>query len=121
MARLRPCALASCSKTFTKEGASSPDDADALPPRTTRCPITPSGLAPLREELTHLKRAGGSELAQRRARVISQAPESIDVMEPLAPDGRVAFGARITLKDASGQEIAYEIVGLDEVDSTAGG
>src|SRR5262245_3534681 len=41
-------------------------------------------------------------------------------MEPSARDGRVAFGARITLKDVSGQEIAYEIVGPDDVDSTAG-
>ena len=108
------------SKAFTKEDASSPDDADALPPRTTRCPITPFGLDRLRQELTDLERAGGSELARRRARVIAQALESIYVIEPSAPDGRAAFGARLTLQDASGQEIAYEIVGPDEVDVTAG-
>src|SRR5689334_8154903 len=59
------------SKAFTKEDASTPDDANALPPRTARSPITPSGLARIRQELMDLERASGSEPAQRRARVLT--------------------------------------------------
>jgi transcription elongation factor GreB len=32
----------------------------------------------------------------------------------------VAFGARVTLDSASGEQVAYEIVGPDEVDVAAG-
>ena len=111
------------SKAFTNEDTPIPDDADALPPRAGALPITPAGLARLQHELAELtraNRAGGSELGVRRARVIAQALESIYVLEPSAPDGRVAFGARVALEDAAGQLIAYEIVGPDEVDVAAG-
>jgi transcription elongation factor GreB len=111
------------SKAFTNEDTPTPDDAEALPPRAAPLPITPAGLARLQQELadlTRANRAGGSELGLRRARVIAQALESIYVLEPSAPDGRVAFGARVTLEDAKGQMIAYEIVGPDEVDVAAG-
>jgi transcription elongation factor GreB len=108
------------SKAFKKEDGPSPDDADAPPPRTTRSPITPAGLARLQQELADLTRGSVSDLGQRRARVIVQVLESIYVVEPSAPDGRVAFGARITMEDASGRETAYEIVGPDEVDVVSG-
>ena len=100
-----------------------PDDVEALPPRAVASPITPAGLARLRHELAelaHANRRDGSELGVRRARVIAQALQSIYVLEPSAPDGKVAFGARVTVEDASGQTIAYEIVGPDEVDIRAG-
>jgi transcription elongation factor GreB len=111
------------SKAFTNEDTPTPDDAEALPPRAAALPITPAGLARLQQELADLTRAnrnGGSEVGLRRARVIAQALASIYVLEPSAPDGRVAFGARVTLEDATGQAIAYEIVGPDEVDVAAG-
>jgi len=108
------------SKAFTNEDTPVPDDADALPPRATSLPITPAGLARLQQELASLRHAGESEIGARRARVIAQALESIYVLEPSAPDGRAAFGARVVLEDAHGQEIAYEIVGPDEVDVAAG-
>ncbi|MBM3218517.1 MAG: hypothetical protein FJZ38_07495 [Candidatus Rokubacteria bacterium] len=108
------------SKAFTNEDTPIPDDADALPPRTAALPITPAGLARLQRELADLTRAGASELGVRRARVIAQALESIYVLEPSAPDGRVAFGARVVLEDETGQLIAYEIVGPDEMDVAAG-
>jgi transcription elongation factor GreB len=53
-------------------------------------------------------------------RVIAQVLDSIYVVEPSAPDGRAAFGARMVLEDAAGQESVYEIVGPDEVDVAAG-
>ncbi len=107
------------SKAFTNEDTPVPDDAEALPPRPASLPITPAGVARLQRELASL-RASGSEIGQRRARVIAQTLQSIYVLEPSAPDGRVAFGARVTVEDASGQETTYEIVGPDEVDVTAG-
>ena len=108
------------SKAFTNEDTPIPDDAEALPPRATPLPITPAGLARLQRELAALTRDRGSELGQRRARVIAQALASIYVLEPSAPDGRVAFGARVTVEDLKGDTIAYEIVGPDEVDVAAG-
>jgi len=56
----------------------------------------------------------------RRARVIAHTLKSIYVLEPSAPDGKVAFGARVTVEDTSGRVSAYEIVGPDEVDVAAG-
>ena len=108
------------SKAFTNEDTPIPDDAEALPPRATPLPITPAGLARLQRELAALTRDRGSELGQRRARVIAQALASIYVLEPSAPDGRVAFGARVTVEDLKGDTSAYEIVGPDEVDVAAG-
>ena len=108
------------SKAFTNEDTPIPDDADALPPRAGSLPITPAGLARLQKELAALTRDRGSELGQRRARVVAQALASIYVLEPSAPDGRVAFGARVTVEDLKGDTIAYEIVGPDEVDVAAG-
>ena len=111
------------SKAFTNEDTPTPDDAEALPPRATPLPITPTGLARLRQELAELTRAnrtGASDVGVRRARVIAQALQSIYVLEPSAPDGRVAFGARVTVEDANGDAITYEIVGPDEMDVAAG-
>jgi len=111
------------SKAFTNEDTPTPDDAEALPPRAAPLPITPAGLARLQLELAELTRANrtdGGEVGRRRARVIAQALKSIYVLDPSAPDGRVAFGTHVTLEDADGHVIAYEIVGPDEVDVAAG-
>jgi transcription elongation factor GreB len=108
------------SKAFTNEDTPTPDDAEALPPRATPLPITPAGLARLQHELAALNRTPGSEVGVRRARVIAHALKSVYVLEPSAPDGRVAFGARVTVDDARGDAITYEIVGPDEVDVAAG-
>ena len=108
------------SKAFTNEDTPTPDDAEALPPRAAALPITPAGLARLQHELAALNRGGGTEVGLRRARVIAQALKSIYVLEPSAPDGKVAFGARVTVEDAQGDVVEYEIVGPDEVDVAAG-
>ena len=108
------------SKAFTNEDTPIPDDADALPPRAVALPITPAGVVRLQSELTELRRAGSSDLGVRRARIITQALASIYIVEPSAPDGRVAFGALVTVEDVRGQTIEYELVGPDEVDVSAG-
>jgi transcription elongation factor GreB len=108
------------SKAFTNEDTPIPDDADAVPPRAESLPITPAGVARLQQELGELTRAGSSEVGARRARVIARTLKSIYVVEPSAPGGRVAFGARVTVEDADGRAATYEIVGPDEVDIAAG-
>ena len=104
------------SKAFTNEDTPTPDEADALPPRARQLPITPAGVARLQRELAGLKGAGASEVGARRARVIAQALESVYVVEPSIVGGHIAFGACVTVEDASGQRISYEIVGPDEAD-----
>jgi transcription elongation factor GreB len=111
------------SKAFTNEDTPTPDEADALPPRARRLPITPAGLARLQHELEALRRAGAAgttEVGARRARVLVQVLQSIDVVEPSAPDGRAAFGASVTVEDDAGECTTYQLVGPDEVDVAAG-
>jgi transcription elongation GreA/GreB family factor len=110
------------SKAFTNEDAPAPDDAGALPPRERSLPITPAGHARLRHELAELTRrnaAGASEVGARRARVLTQVLESVYVVEPSVADGRVAFGARVTVEDEDGRRTSYALVGPDEVDLAA--
>jgi transcription elongation GreA/GreB family factor len=110
------------SKAFTNEDTPTPDDAEALPAREGRLPITPAGYARLQKELAELTRvnpAGPSEIGARRARVLAQVLESVYVVEPSVVDGRVRFGARVTIEDGDGRRTAYELVGPDEVDLAA--
>jgi transcription elongation factor GreB len=107
------------SKAFTNEDTPTPDDAEALPPRPGRLPITPAGYARLQKELAELTRAP-SEIGTRRARVLAQVLESVYVVEPSGGDGRVAFGALVNIEDEGGHITSYELVGPDEVDLGAG-
>lgn len=110
------------SKAFTNEDALTPDDPGALPRRASPAPITPTGYARLRNELAELtgaNPAGLSESAARRARVLAHVLESVYVVEPSLADGRVGFGARVTVETDDGQCTSYELVGPDEVDVTA--
>src|SRR5499426_771428 len=104
------------SKAFTDEETPVPDGGDALPPRERDLPITPAGLARLRAELTALSAAGPSEVGARRARMLAQVLKSVYVQEPSVVDGRVGFGASVTVEEADGRRTAYEIVGPDEVE-----
>ena len=115
------------SKAFTNEDTPAPDDADALPPRDRRFPITPAGYARLRNELAELSRqkpagpsAGPADVGRRRARVLVQVLESVDVVPPSLVDGRAGFGTRVTVEDADGTRITWELVGPDEADLAAG-
>jgi len=105
------------SKAFTDEETPVPDGGDALPPRERDLPITPAGLARLRAELAALSAGGPSEIGARRARLLAQVLKSVYVQEPAVVDGRVGFGARVTVEDASGLRTSYEIVGPDEVEA----
>ena len=107
------------SKAFLKDDALPPDDADALPQRTGKAPITPAGYARLRAELSALAEQPG-EIADRRARVLVRILESVDVVEPAVADGKAGFGARVTIEDVAGRRTTYELVGPDETDLAAG-
>ena len=111
------------SKAFTNEDTPAPDDAEALPPRQQRLPITPAGYARLQQELADLTRGnprGPADVGARRARVLAHVLESVYVVEPSGADGRVAFGARVTVEDEDGRATSYDLVGPDEADLAAG-
>jgi transcription elongation GreA/GreB family factor len=101
------------SKAFTNEDTPTPDDAEALPAREGRLPITPAGYARLQQELAD------SEIGVRRARVLVQVLESVYVVEPSVVDGRARFGARVTVEGSDGARTTYTLVGPDEVDVAA--
>jgi transcription elongation GreA/GreB family factor len=82
-------------------------------------PITPAGYARLREELAALTQANASVIGVRRARVLVQILQSVDVVEPKIVNGRVGFGGRVTIEDEHGQLVVYELVGPDEADLAA--
>ena len=108
------------SKAFTDEETPVPDGSEALPPRERDLPITRAGLARLRAELTGLSAAGSSETGARRARVLVQVLKSVYVQEPSLIDGRVGFGASVTVEEADGRRTSYEIVGPDEAEPARG-
>jgi transcription elongation GreA/GreB family factor len=111
------------SKAFTNEDTPTPDDAEVLPPRQGRLPITPAGYARLQKELADLTRAhppGPADIGTRRARVLAQVLESVYVVAPSGADGRVTFGARVIVEDDDGRATSYQLVGPDEADLSAG-
>lgn len=111
------------SKAFTNEDLPAPDEAEALPARTRRFPITPPGYARLRAELDEIRKRkpeGPADVGWRRARVLVQVLESVDVLQPSLVDGRAGFATRVTVEDPAGEHATYELVGPDEVDLPAG-
>jgi transcription elongation GreA/GreB family factor len=107
------------SKAFMKDDEPSPDEPEALPRRDSPQPITPAGYARLREQLAEASRVGASDVDVRRARVLTHVLESVYVVEPSLADGCVGFGTRVTIEDANGARVAYELVGPDEADPVA--
>jgi len=55
----------------------------------------------------------------RRVRFLSKRLDELEIVRPSpAQRGRVFFGAHVTVEDAEGQEVRYQIVGPDEYDAT---
>ena len=102
-----------------KDDEPAPDEPDALPRRDSPLPITPAGHARLQSQLAQATRAGSSDADARRARVLAHVLESVYVVEPSLSDGRAGFGTRVTVEDADGRTVAYELVGPDEADPAA--
>jgi transcription elongation factor GreB len=122
------------SKAFTRE------DGEAEPPlrapigRGDARAITPGGFARLQKEhqaleaqLRALRATPSSESEAQQRDVKSRVTQleallSVVIPQelPADPEGRAAFGARVTLEDEDGQEKSYELVGPDEADARAG-
>ncbi len=127
------------SKAFTRE-----DDlpeppvvsrrTSALPPGTQNL-MTPDGAQRLRAELARLQNEREQLLAAKddpdraqklaalesRALLVDDSLRSASVVNPPAtPDGRVHFGALVTVREANVSESRYRIVGVDEVDFDRG-
>ncbi|MEQ2007579.1 MAG: GreA/GreB family elongation factor [Limisphaerales bacterium] len=127
------------SKAFTRE-----DDQPEMPvvsrrvssiPPGTQNLMTPDGERRLRQELAGLQAAreqlltgkGNPDKAQQlaaieqRALILDDCLRTASVVQPPAtPDGRVRFGATVTVRGAGGVEACHRIVGVDEADFDRG-
>ena len=77
--------------------------------------MTERGLALLREELAALQSANPERRAELERRIASAEV----VPRPAEPQGRVRFGATVTVDGRSGRR-RYQIVGVDEADAASG-
>ena len=112
------------SKAFTRE---SDDSAEPALPLRLKLPlppgaknyVTPNGARLLREELDQLLALERQELQKARQRIeyLQQSLQSaVIVPPPPQPWDQVRFGTTVTILDASGNEVRYRIVGVDETD-----
>jgi len=127
------------SKAFTRED-DQPDEpvvsrrASSLPPGTQNL-MTPDGERRLRAELAQVQTAREQLLAtkgdpdqpqklaalEQRALLLDDCLRTASVVQPPAsPDGRVRFGAVVTVRESTGVETRHRIVGVDEVDFDRG-
>jgi transcription elongation factor GreB len=136
--------------TKEAEGDNSAESGDDEAAATRGAPyITPAGFRRLQEELEHLwkverprvtsevaaaaAQGDRSENAEyiygkkrlreidRRVRFLSKRLDVVQVVEPAKEqEGRVFFGAWVTIEDEDGKESTYRIVGTDEPDSKQG-
>jgi transcription elongation factor GreB len=125
------------SKAFTREDDL--QEREELPfrsslPAGAKNYLTPDGAAHLREELAMLEKKrhelmvvedetleGELRRLEARVREITGGLATAEVVSvPDAPHGHVCFGAFVTVRDSSGEETEYRIVGVDEVDYDRG-
>ncbi len=127
------------SKAFTREDDDRPERparlrrASALPPGTQNL-MTAAGVLRLRQTLERLvgERAtmappasemdGQSQLQSLDERILQlqQSLETAVVPARSTPDGVVAFGCTVCVRERDGQQPSYRIVGVDEVDLDRG-
>ena len=129
------------SKAFTREENDGPDIPDLPPPVSTlpdgaRNYMTAAGADRLRNELAQLVNEKRPPLAAatddpdaKRQRAvldqrICQLEQSLQFAEIVPPPAgapdRVRFGATVTVREESGEESTYRIVGADETDFDRG-
>lgn len=126
------------SKAFTRES----DDVPERPsrPRPTQPAgaknyLTQDGAQRFREELDHLTQTERPRLAAvagddapRRPQLADQRIQQLQhilhtavvVPPPAGPPDRVRFGVTVTVREATGDESRYRIVGVDETDLDRG-
>lgn len=107
------------SRAFVKEDVDPPEpsgrkrSASGLPPGAINY-ITASGAARLRRELEKIRGERGKRVEQIAE--LRETLGSVTVVEPPDEAGAsVAFGARVTVRDAQHHEKTYRIVGMDEL------
>jgi len=129
------------SKAFTRESDDLPEVPvvarlrSPLPPGAKNY-LTPDGARRLREELDRLVQVERPRLAALpdKPEAKRQLPEldqriyylqrslqsEVVVAPPIVPEAGVRFGASVTVRDRSGSESRYRIVGVDETDIDRG-
>lgn len=107
------------SKAFTKEDDGA-GDATVIPvddwPAGVKNYVTPAGLAALRAALE-------SATDPRRRAALAQRLDAAEMIDPStigAGDGRVRFGATVTIEDDDGHARDVRIVGVDEAEPARG-
>jgi transcription elongation factor GreB len=118
------------SRAFTRE---SDDDPGTLPERpVSSYPnlVTPNGLAAIEARLRALEseraaaRASGDSAQRARIerdlRYFTQRLATARVVAPAAAPDRVRFGVEVTLRNESGVEQSFRLVGEDEADAARG-
>lgn len=123
------------SKAFTREDDDAPDrpapprPATALPPGVKNL-ITPGGALRTRAELEAISteelglRDSTDPGARQRVQLLAQRAQQLErtlrsavvTGPPATNDGVVRFGATVTVREPSGEETSYRIVGTDETD-----
>jgi transcription elongation factor GreB len=107
------------SKAFTSE--ETPDPGPVIRPAPRLAPgeiryVTPEGQAELRELLARLRAA-----RDPREQQVAETLAVLTVLGPEgAPDGQVAFGTWVTVRDGEGALQTWRIVGPDEADPRRG-
>ena len=129
------------SKAFTRESDDLPDAPvvarqwSPLPPGAKNY-LTPDGARRLRDELDRLVQverprqvaSPDNPEAKRQLQVLDQRiyylqrslQSAVVVPPPIMPEAGVRFGASVTVRDRSGGESRYRIVGVEETDSDRG-
>jgi transcription elongation GreA/GreB family factor len=118
------------SRAFTRE---SDDDPGTLPERPVSSHpnlVTPNGLAAIEARLRALEseraaaRASGDSAQRARIerdlRYFRQRLATARVVAPAAAPDRVRFGVEVTLRNESGVEQSFRLVGEDEADAARG-
>ena len=106
------------SRAFVKEDVDPPErstrarSASGLPPGAVNY-ITAAGAARVRAELQELRSSADRD--NERIAELERVLASVTTVDP--PDGRgtLAFGAKVTVRDAAGELRSFRIVGVDEV------
>ena len=107
------------SRAFVKEDVDPPErsgrvrSASKLTPGATNY-MTLAGASRLRQKLEKLR---GAKKNAERITGLEQMLDSVTVVEaPTDPGKDISFGARVTVRDVSGQLTTYRVVGVDELD-----
>ena len=106
------------SRAFVKEDVDPPERsgraraASGLPPGAVNY-ITAAGAARVRRELDELRRSSSRD--DERIAELERVLASVTPVEAPADPASLAFGARVTVRDAAGELRSYRIVGVDEM------